>query len=255
MRMTLGQKIGLFAGGLVPALWLLSGLVLWLIGSSVPTVSYVLTYLMVPAVCLAVLYRIIRKGWHPLWRWIACIAALGAALFVGSQLMLWGHFSLYDCTTSEDGLEFYEEDIGISSANMPEISELGQPERIEYHYFYNQIALFFDSDCYTLICAYSPGDYAEMTAALDERYTFHTEPLDAGETELEPLYALNGYRFRFLEMETDTYHLNYPHSMTLIGTNDETREIVWSYYSDDDLDYIPSPEDFLLDDCGWKYIR
>lgn len=30
MRMTLWQKIGLFAAGLVPALWLLAGLVLWL---------------------------------------------------------------------------------------------------------------------------------------------------------------------------------------------------------------------------------
>ena len=49
MRMTLWQKIGLFAAGLVPALWLLSGLVLWLIGSAVLTVSYVLTYLQVPA--------------------------------------------------------------------------------------------------------------------------------------------------------------------------------------------------------------
>ncbi|MBQ4550882.1 MAG: hypothetical protein IJA49_07285, partial [Oscillospiraceae bacterium] len=66
---------------------------------------------------------------------------------------------------------------------------------------------------------------------------------------------LEGYEFRFLEMETDTYDLDYPHYMILVGTNDETREIVWSYYDDDDLDYISDPEKFLLNDCGWKYIR
>ena len=47
----------------------------------------------------------------------------------------------------------------------------------------------------------------------------------------------------------------YPKSMVLIGTNDETHEIVWSYYDDDDLDWIPDPQEFLLEDCGWKYIR
>lgn len=255
MKLNLGQKLGLTAAGLFPAMWLLSGLVLWLIGSAVPTVSYVLAYLLLPGLCLVLLTWIVRRSWRSIWRAIACLALLVVTLFFGSQLMLWGHFSLHDCTTGADGLEYYEEDIGSTSVNMPEPTELGQPERIEYHYFYNQIALFFDSDCYTLICTYSPGDYAEMTAALDERYTFHTEPLNAGETELEPLYALKGYRFRFLEMGTDRYHLNYPHSMILIGTNDATREIVWSYYSDDDLDYIPSPEEFLLEDCGWKYIR
>ena len=136
-----------------------------------------------------------------------------------------------------------------------QVTELGEAEQIEYHYFYNQVGLFFDSDCYTLICTYSPGDYAAMCDELETRYTFHTESLDAGDTELPPLYTLEGYEFRFLEMETDTYDLDYPHYMILVGTNDETREIVWSYYDDDDLDYISDPEKFLLNDCGWKYIR
>ena len=56
-------------------------------------------------------------------------------------------------------------------------------------------------------------------------------------------------------MDSDIYRLMYPKSMVLIGTNDETHEIVWSYYDDDDLDWIPDPQEFLLEDCGWKYIR
>ena len=69
------------------------------------------------------------------------------------------------------------------------------------------------------------------------------------------LRSLDGYEFRFLEMDSDTYRLSYPHYMILVGTNDETHEIVWSYYDDDDLDWIPDPERFLLEDCGWKFIR
>ena len=135
------------------------------------------------------------------------------------------------------------------------VGDLGEPEKVEYHYFYNQFGLFFDSDCYTLICTYDPEDYAALTEALETRYTFHTKPLDVGETALPPLYTLDGYEFCFLEMETDTYDLDYPHYMVMVGTNDESREIVWSYYDDDALDYISNPEKFLLHDCGWKFIR
>lgn len=256
-KLTLGRKIGLTFAWLLPALWLGMGLLLWLPGSSVLTVSFAVAYLLLPALTMVLLYRIIRRGWHPAWRGFACIALLVAAVLLGAWLMTWGHFSLYDCTTGADGLDMYEEDIGASLSLLPEIDELGEPERIEYHYFYNQIALFFDSDCYTLICTYSPEDYAERVAALETQYVFHTESLYAGrEAErLEPLYTLDGYRFRFLEMNTETYDLQFPHYMVLVGTNDETREIVWSYYSDDDLDYIDDPAEFLLKDCGWKFIR
>lgn len=254
-KLTFLQGLGLTAAGLVPGLWLLMGLILWLPGSAVLTLPYALTYLLLPAVCLLLLWRTIRSHWRPLTKWLLSLLILGLSVFLTLQLMMWGHFSLYDHTTGQEGLDLYEKDIGLRNDLMPDSADLGTPDQIEYHYFYNQIATFFDSDCYTLICTYSPADYAALTAELDTRYTFHTAPLDAGDTDLPPLYELDGCEFRFLEMDTDTYHLSYPKYMILVGTNDETHEIVWSYYEDDDLDYIPDPERFLLEDCGWKYIR
>lgn len=256
-HLTRGQKLGLAVAWLIPALWLGMGVLLWLPGSEVLTLSYALAHLLLPMLVMAILYRIVRRGWHPGWRALLCAVVLGASILATGWLAFIGHYSLHDHAAGEDGIAMYEADIGASLSLLPEPEELGEPEQIEYHYFYNQICTFFDSDCYTLICTYSPEDYGERVAALEEQYVFHTEPLYAGrEAErLEPLYTLEGYRFRLLEMDTEVYDLRYPHHMILVGTNDETREIVWSYYSDDDLDYIDEPVEFLLKDCGWKYIR
>ena len=253
--MTRRQRLGLFAAALFPALWLLWGLLIWLLVGGILTGSFVLVYLIFPAAAIIILRRIIRSRRRTLVRWIACVLTLALTVFLAAVLMFWGHFSIYDRCKGPSALEQYESDIG-NHPHMPETDALGEPERIEYHYFYNQIATFFDSECFTLICTYAPEDYAAMTAELDTRYTFHTEPLWAGdEPDIPPLYTLEGYEFRFLEMGTDTYGLRFPHYMVLVGTNDETREVVWSYYSDPDLDYISDPEAFLLKDCGWKYIR
>ena len=252
-KMTRWQRVGFCAAALLPTIWLLLGL-LMVLGGSVFTLSFILAHLLVPVLTIALLYRAIRRNEYALDRVVFSILILAGAFILAIFLMTGGHFSIYDHADGESALEMYESDIGHYDL-MPEATDLGNPEQIEYHYFYNQIATFFDSDCYTLICTYSPEDYAAMTTELEDRYTFHTEPLDAGETDLPPLYTLDSYEFRFLDMASDTYHLMYPKTMILIGTNDETHEIVWSYYDDDDLDYIPDPEEFLLEDCGWKFIR
>ena len=253
-KMTLWQVLGLIAAGLAPTIFLLLSL-LMLLGGSVLTLSFVLTHLLLPILCLLLLWRTIRGGKKTGTKWILSLLILGLSVFLAIQLMMMGHFSIYDHMTGDDPQEAYDHYIAESGRQTPHPDELGQPLRAEYHYFFNQVATFFDSECFALICAYAPEDYAAMTEALDTRYTFHAEPLDAGETDLPPLYTLDGYEFRFLEMESDTYQLTYPKYMILVGTNDETHEIVWSYYDDDDLDYISAPERFLLEDCGWKFIR
>lgn len=43
--------------------------------------------------------------------------------------------------------------------------------------------------------------------------------------------------------------------MYLIATNDATREIVYLFFFDDDLDYIEDLDEFIRNDCGWKHIR
>ena len=245
----------LIATSAIPALRLLSGLLMWLLGDSVLSSAYVMSYFVLPALTLAVLPPIICQSEDRSDRVIFTTIVL-AGFFIMTMIFRYeGRFPTYAAYSGQEGLSRYESYVGTYVDPLPELEDLGQPADVEFHYFANRSAALLGSDCSTLICTYSPDDYATMTAELEDRYTFHTEPLDAGETDLPPLYTLDGYEFRFLEMHMDTYHLMYPKTMILIGTNDETHEIVWSCYDDDDLDYIPDPVDFLLEDCGWKYIR
>lgn len=253
-NLTRGQKIGLAVVWLIPAIWLGMGLLLWLPGKAVLTGSYAVTFLLLPTLTLAFLYWTIRRTWNPRWRGLLCAAVLVMAAYVCFLMMFMGHYSRYEYIVGEKALARYEADVHEFPPFPPEVPELGEPERIEYHRFDNNWFIFI-SDCYTLICTYSPEDYAEQVEALEKQCVFHTEPLAAEDGEQEPLYTLDDYEFRFLKMGTEPYHLYFPHYMILVGTNDETKEIVWSYFMDTDLDDISDPEEFLLEDCGWKFIR
>lgn len=254
-RMTRWQLAGLTAAGIIPALIFLFGLYAVTFGRAMLTLSYAITFMLIPALCLLLLWLTIRSRQHLMIKWIFTFLILVFSYCLFLMFATYGHFSVYESLDSSGNIEPYERYATESHRQIPQAGELGQPAELEYHYFYNRWAMFFQSECFTLIGTYSPEDYAAQTEALDTRYTFHTDPLDAGDTDLPPLYTLEGYEFRFLEMDSDTYRLSYPKYMILVGTNDETHEIVWSYYADDDLDYIPDPEEFLLEDCGWKFIR
>lgn len=84
---------------------------------------------------------------------------------------------------------------------------------------------------------------------------FQDEPLSAHGYEVAPTISMDGYEFRFLSYDELEGYYYYPHSILLIGTNDKTKEIVYLFYSDDDLDYIESMEEHFLNDFGWKYMR
>ena len=251
--MTGWQKTGFLAACVLPLAWLVLG-ILMLFGSVVLTGSYAFTYLILPALCLLLLWRVIRGSKKAVVKWILCLLILAVTAMLVFIGMVWGHFSIYERATGRTVPEKYESEIGLSNPWLPEADSVGQPLDTEYHYFYNQLGFLFRSEYYALICTYSPEEYAAQVAALDTRCTFHTEPL--GSYEHQPLFTLGSYRFRFLEMDPEAVPLlYYPKEMVLIGNNDETREIVLSYYSDSDLDDISSPQDFLEKDCGWKYIR
>ena len=40
-----------------------------------------------------------------------------------------------------------------------------------------------------------------------------------------------------------------------VGTNDATREIVYLATDDPERDYIEALDEYILEVCGWKYIR
>ena len=70
-----------------------------------------------------------------------------------------------------------------------------------------------------------------------------------------PFAKINDYSFRVLDINEEySLEIDYPKRLVFIATNDQDNSISYTAFYDDDLDYIESLEEFLLNDCGWKYI-
>ena len=140
--------------------------------------------------------------------------------------------------------------ISVSESKlMPELSELGNPEEIEYYnLFFAYVIFSHETD--GLICTYTQEDYELQKAKLDTVYKFQTERTTDG---FEPMIEIDGYQFQMLSSKE--YDLYYPKNMVLIGCSDDANEIVYLEFHNADLDYITSLQDFIMNICGWKYIR
>ena len=119
------------------------------------------------------------------------------------------------------------------------------PQKLTYF----SLQLIFTSDADYLICEYSGSEYQKQVETINETYSFQREKLSASGRSIEPVAEIDGYTFRLLE------DIAYPKRLFFIATNDETHEIIYLYFCDDDLDYITSLTDFILDDCGFKHIQ
>lgn len=116
-------------------------------------------------------------------------------------------------------------------------------------------AFIFSSETDYLICNYTPEEYAIQKAQLDIQYTFQTEAIIDENEICEPMTAIDGYQFRMLSVDTYEESLYYPKQIVLIGCSDDARKIVYLLFEDWDLDYLSSLEQFIIDECGWKYIH
>ncbi len=137
---------------------------------------------------------------------------------------------------------------------MPALSEFSNTEKLEF-YNYTSYGLFgiIDYDTDTLICKYSEDEYLTHKKLLDKKYIYQNNLLDDSEYSNNPVAKINGYVFRALS--SDEYELTYPKEIVFTATNDEENEILYMYFYDIELDYIESLEEFILNDCGFKYVR
>lgn len=227
-----GNLAILIATGLLPGIPFLSGLGQWIFGRALLSPVFVGTHFILPVLTHAALYCIFTQSKDTRDRAIFTSIVLAGFFIMTIVLRFQGTSPTYDTVTGEEALSRYTSSFDYQTGPMPRVEELGQPEQIEYHYFTNFSAASIGSDCTTLICTYTPADFAAMTENLS------SEPV---------LCYLEGYTFCILQFDS--------HTVLMIGTNKETHEIAWSYCGGDALDYTSDPQEFLLDDCGWKYIR
>ena len=151
-----------------------------------------------------------------------------------------------------------------ASAMYPEVFaaplDVGAVNATEYHTFTYSL-IIFESRSYALLCDYSQEEYQRELAAVEDRYSFRTEPLqtghtgdDGGDTKTSPETRIGDDCFRVLA-PGDGDSLPFYKQCLLMMHNDTTHQIAYIVFSDIDLDVTDSLADLIRNECGWQYIR
>lgn len=183
----------------------------------------------------------------------ALLSVIVSILFVVLYLFnfMFGTFGYLDCYDQEQVQEPYAAIRQSSECSwMPDLTQVGEPVNISY-YSYHAKGFIFLWDAEYLVCSYEPEEYERQKANLDHTYRFQTEPLHVYDGDCEPTAELDGYVFRFVDVEGSFWTKQAP----LIGYSDEAHEIMYVNYYDPDRDIYTSLKDLLIEDGGWKYIR
>jgi len=239
--------------GILPVAVMVLGTVL-LLGDSILTGSFAITYFLLPALAWAGSFFAVRSRLRRGWKIL--VVALIAVVFVWLllQMMLFGHYAMRYRLQGEEALKEYGA-VALDMPALPMPSQLGNPGTVEYRYFFNLFGMFFDTECHTLICTYTPEHYREELQRLEETYVFQQPGRTSAFFGEETTATVDGFRFSFLSFENGLYPLQYPKYVVLIGVNGETGQIAYLYCNDDDLDYISSLQDYILEDCGWERFQ
>lgn len=244
-QITKKQILAFVLLSIIPILAVLLGLVLLIKANTIINITFLLAFVFLPALAIS-LFALVTFLVKKLFVKII-LSILILALFVGSFLGV-------DMLGKYEELRKYENDeikthYAQHNRLMPELSEITQPKKLEYYDYYSSALMgLFTCDVDALICKYDEDTYSRQKALLEEKYVFQTDAVKG-----EPTTEIDGYYFRMLSK--NEYEMNYPKEVVLFATNDETNEIVYMSFYDYDLDSIDSLDEFILEDCGWQYIR
>ena len=244
---TKGRVIGFICCALLPLTAMVFG-VLLLVKDVLLNVGIAVVYFLIPLLVAGLLAWCIfsdRKTWKKFVLSGVILVLFLITFFFSSPIVGWTQLKCYE---GDEAVQQYSTSESESKL-MPELSELGDPEKIEYYNLFSAFLIFaYETD--GLICTYTQEEYAIQKARLDTTYNFQTEKTA---DNILPAVEIDGYQFRLLS--NNEYDLYYPKEVVLVGYSDDANEIVYLEFYDLDLDYITSLEEFIADECGWKYIR
>ena len=225
---------------------------IWLLQKDFCFNSTTLRFLISPLVAALLLAVVLFSKWGR--KWVKVLLSIGILiLFVFFYLcnFMFGTFAYLDCYEQEQVQEPYTTVRESWECSwMPDLTQVGEPLNISY-YSYHAKGFIFLWDAEYLVCSYEPEEYERQKANLDHTYRFQTEPLHVYDGDCEPTAELDGYVFRFVDVEGYFWTKQAP----LIGYSDEAHEIMYVNYYDPDRDIYTSLKDLLIEDGGWKYIR
>lgn len=246
-RMTVGRIVAFCICCLLPFALIVFGLI-GIFGSIIVNFSYVLCMLLLPLACMSGLFFLIFSKASAGFKIIVAVIILIAFVWLFCQLFI---FLGYESLRSYEGSELSEPYTKHVQefAPMPELSQVGNAECMAYYDYFSVECLIFTCDADYLICRYTDSEYQTRKGLLDEQYVFQKEKLSACGYCVEPEVMIDGYVFRLVADH------DYPKKLMFVATNDDTDEIIYMSFYDDDLDYIESLDEFILKDCGWQRVR
>ncbi len=244
------RLIGLICGALLPAMAIGIGIFL-LTRDVILNIGFVNVYFVLPLIATGLLAWCIffnSKTWKKFVLSGVILVFFSILFLLSSFITGWTQVKRYK------GNEAVQQYSSVKSGNemMPDLSEVGKTTNIEYYSIYSFFYIF-SSEADYLICQYIQDEYEIQKTRLDSKYTFQTETITDFDSNCEPMVEIDGYQFKMLSIED--YGLYYPKNIVLIGCSDAACEIVYLEFCDIDFDYISSLKDFMIDECGWKYVR
>lgn len=252
-RITKARIVALCFAGLLPLAAVGLG-ILFLIANTLINTAFVLGFILLPLVALLLLAFLIFSQMKAGKKTAYVIFLLILFVFAFIAINIFGKFEMLDSYKNGHVAEKYAE-VAADFDPMPSLTEIGQPENIEYCDYFSSQGLIFTCDADALICKYSEAEYEDQKALLEGKYIFQSEPMRGYKYSCEPAVQIDGYYFRTLSISDYGQEIYFPKRLVFIATNDEAQEIVYMAFYDDDLDYIESLTDFINEDCGWKHMR
>lgn len=247
---TKGRLLGLICGAVLPAIAI--GIGISMLNNDVMLdYGFVIVYFLMPLLAIGLLGLCVfrnRKTWIKLVISVIILVIFSVLFFYSALIAGWMQVKSYE---GSEAVQQYSS-VQSESKIMPDLTQVGETTNVEHYQVYSFFFIFSSETDY-LICQYSQEEYETQKNRLNSVYTFQTETIKDTNSSCEPTAEIDGYQFKMLSIEQFEY--GYPKNVYLIGYSDAAREIVYLEFYDIDLDFIRSLKEFIIDECGWKYIR
>ena len=152
-------------------------------------------------------------------------------------------------TYTKTNIKYYERFLETNNV-MPPLDTLGDTIDVDFK-LTQHTTLLYVSTAYLLIASYEEKEYETQKQAILQKYEFEKDTVtDSFDHSFTVRFTVDGFDFGVLSLEK--YAGWMPKKIYCIGSSDSEHKIAYLYFHDLDLDQIPSWEDFLRKDCGWK---
>ena len=251
-RITTKRVIMFFITAILPILSIALGCFL-LFADTLFNMAFFITHVAIPTISIAFLAMIIFSKRRVVVKTLLTIFVLFAFIvsFLISSMV--GTFEMLTYKSDDEIGQSYT-DVCKEFDCMPTLDELGNYTKVEHYDYFSSTFGIFTCDADTLIVYYNSDEYQKQKALLDNKYVFQEAGMTASQYTCMPSTKIGSYSFRTLNIKEYNSEIDYPQKMVFIATNEQDCSISYTAFYDDDIDYIESLENFLLNDCGWKHI-